>query len=286
MHCGETSGKKCWKIKQANQAVLRNPHKAGKSVLDSKCEICLKCEKRTLDDFKIKFLSDFLYNATLSHLRGLPSVFCLLLKQKICLRIYAQFGWRDGSSPGTNMIPYELYKKCPQIAPFFFKIVKSTLIQSTVLIHWRVASEVYIPKKKSPNLELTENFWLIALINVERRLFFSLLSQRLEDHIIKKNRLIDLSIQKECMAKVPGSWEHMSLVWKELKAAKTNKLNLAAVWLDIANAYGYVPHQLTFFAFEHYAVWILYGLIFWNHLVVVSGANHFHLLHHLVGTRI
>ena len=169
---------------------------------------------------------------------------------------------------------------------FFFKIVKSTLIQSTVPIHWRVASEVYIPKKKSPNLELTENFWLIALINVEGRLFFSLLSQRLEDHIIKKNRLIDLSIQKECMAKVPGSWEHMSLVWKELKAAKTNKLNLAAVWLDIANAYGYVLHQLTFFAFEHYGVWILYGLIFWNHLVVVSGANHFHLLHHLVGTRI
>ena len=64
------------------------------------------------------------------------------------------------------------------------------------------------------------------------------------------------------MAKVPGSWEHMSLVWKELKAAKTNKLNLAAVWLDIANAYGYVLHQLTFFAFEHYGVWILYGLIF------------------------
>lgn len=92
LHCGETSGKKCWKIKQANQAVLRNPHKAGKSVLDSKCEICLKCEKRTLDDFKTKFLSDFLYDATLSHLRGLPSVFCLLLKQKICLLIYAQFG--------------------------------------------------------------------------------------------------------------------------------------------------------------------------------------------------
>ena len=32
------------------------------------------------------------------------------------------------------------------------------------------------------------------------------------------------------MANVPGSSEDMPLVWKELKAPKTNKLNLAAVW--------------------------------------------------------
>ena len=47
---------------------------------------------------------------------------------------------------------------------------------------------------------------------------------------IKKYRLIDLSTQKGCMAKVPGSSEDMPLVWKELKAPKTNKLNFAAVW--------------------------------------------------------
>ena len=67
--------------------------------------------------------------------------------------------------------------------------------------------------------------------------FFSLLLKRLEDHLIKKNRLIDLPIQKGYMANGPGCCEHMSLVWKELKAAKTNKLNLAAVCLDIINVY-------------------------------------------------
>ena len=40
------------------------------------------------------------------------------------------------------------------------------------------------------------------------------------------------------MYKVPGSWEHMCLFWKEVKVEKTNKLNLAAIWLDVANAYG------------------------------------------------
>ena len=46
----------------------------------------------------------------------------------------------------------------------------------------------------------------------------------------------------------------MPLVSKELKAAKINKLNLAAVSLDIANPYGSVPHHLIVFALEHYRI--------------------------------
>ena len=34
---------------------------------------------------------------------------------------------------------------------------------------------------------------------------------------------------------------YMSLVWDELKTAKSNKTSIAAVWLDIANAYGSIP---------------------------------------------
>ena len=31
------------------------------------------------------------------------------------------------------------------------------------------------------------------------------------------------------MTKVPGCWEHMSLVWDKLKTAKSNKSNIVAV---------------------------------------------------------
>ena len=48
------------------------------------------------------------------------------------------------------------------------------------------------------------------------------------------------------MERVPGCWEHMSVVWDELKSRKTERSNIAAIWLDIANAYGSVPHQLLF----------------------------------------
>ena len=61
------------------------------------------------------------------------------------------------------------------------------------------------------------------------------------------------------MTKVPVSWEHMSLVWKELKAEKTNKLNRTTVSLDIANAYSPVPPLLIFFAIECYGedpIWV------------------------------
>ena len=151
------------KIKQVNQAYLRNPHKAGKAVLEPKCEIHLKCEKRTLDYFKIKSLSKSFYDAPLPHLKVLPSApsFSKVfhgstfkaedLSTILCSR-------RNGSSPGIDTIPYKVYKKCPQIVYFLFNILKSTLTQSTVPIHWRVASEVYNPMKKPPNPELTEDF--------------------------------------------------------------------------------------------------------------------------------
>ena len=54
----------------------------------------------------------------------------------------------------------------------------------------------------------------MALLNVEVELLLSLKAGRLEKLIKKKqkNRLINLSIQKGYMAKVPGCREPMSLI--------------------------------------------------------------------------
>ena len=82
----------------------------------------------------------------------------------------------------------------------------------------------------------------MSLLNVEGKSFFSMLSKRLEKYIYS-NKLINSSIQKGCMGKFPECWEYMSVVWDELKSRKTEKSNIAAICLDIANAYGSVPHQ-------------------------------------------
>ena len=62
------------------------------------------------------------------------------------------------------------------------------------------------------------------------------------------------SVQKGCMEKVPGCWEHISIVWVGLKEAKSKNLSLATIWLDIANAYGSIPHKLIIFALFRYSV--------------------------------
>ena len=214
-------------------------------------KIQLQCDQSLLDIFKAEILSDPSHNILLLSLDGLPPAPTSVRYQDLLIILNSR---RNASSPGINMIPYRVYKKCPRITSFLFKIFKPCLKLSNVPIQCRIASEVYIPKKKPPNPSAIEDFRPIALLNVEGKLFFSLIARRLEEHIIQKNRIINLSIQKGCMAKVPGCWEHMSLVWDELKTAKSNKTSITAVWLDIANAYGSIPHQLIFYSLKCYGI--------------------------------
>ena len=44
------------------------------------------------------------------------------------------------------------------------------------------------------------------------------------------------------------------MVWDALKTSKKMKHSLSAIWLDIANAYGSVPHRLIFFALRRYGI--------------------------------
>ena len=44
------------------------------------------------------------------------------------------------------------------------------------------------------------------------------------------------------------------MVWHALKEGRAQKSHLATIWLDIANAYGSIPHKLTLFALRRYGV--------------------------------
>ena len=63
----------------------------------------------------------------------------------------------------------------------------------------------------TPDPNNSKDFRPIPLLNVEGKLFFSILPKRLEKHVCS-NKLINSSIQKGCMERVPGRWEHMSVV--------------------------------------------------------------------------
>ena len=121
-------------------------------------------------------------------------------------------------------------------------------------LQWRSGKEIYIPKVNPPTAHNISDFCPIALVNVEGKLFFSLVSRRIEKYLISSNKLINKSVEKGCMEKVPGCWEYISMVWAALKEAKCKNLSLATIWLDIANAYGSMPHKLIIFALFQYGV--------------------------------
>ena len=58
-----------------------------------------------------------------------------------------------------------------------------------------------------------------------------------------KNKLIN-PIQKGGIPGVSGCLEHTAVLSKLIREAKAEKKNLVVTWLDIANAYGSIPHSL------------------------------------------
>ena len=117
-----------------------------------------------------------------------------------------------------------------------------------------MAFKTFIPKVDDPDPNTFSHFREISLLNVEGKIFFSLVSKRCYSHLVTKNKLINTSIQKGCMENIPGCWEHISMVWDALKEARLNKKDLVSIWLDIANAYGSIPHKLIFFALKRYGI--------------------------------
>ena len=234
-------------VKKAKNDFKSNPYNAGKTLLHP-----------DLDQHKSSFLIDINYDVPLADL-GLPDKPPLQKSFPTNYFSFEQFFQilstrRNASAPGLNGIPYKVYKKCPKINKFLFKIFLSCMNKGIIPLQWRSAKEIYISKVKPPTAHNISDFRPIALLNVEGKLFFSLVSKRLETHLISNNKIINKSIQKGCMEKVPGCWEHISMVWAALKEAKSKNLSLATIWLDIANAYGSIPHKLIIFALHRYRV--------------------------------
>ena len=246
-------------MKKAKNDFKSNPYNAGKTLLDLKCYVNLKVKQEDLDKHKSLSLIDINYDIPLADLEGLPDKPPLQKSFPTNCFSFEQFflilsTQRNASAPGLNGIPYKVYKKCLKINKFLFKIFLSCMNKGIIPLQWQSAKQIYMPKVKPPTEHSISDFLPIALLNVEGKVFFSLVSKRLETHLISNNKIINKSVQKGCMEKVPGCWEHISMVWAALKEAKSKNLSLATVWLDIANAYGSIPHKLIIFALHRYGV--------------------------------
>ena len=150
----EKTRKRRWLIKRAKNEFNVNSCKAGKNFLDSKCYCSLKVEQETLDQHKSSNLIDNNYSIPLGNLEGLPPERPFLNEfNKSCFSFDDFFeilsSRRNASAPGLNGIPYKVYKKCPKISKFLFKIFQTCFKRFETSIQWRSAQEIYIPKVSS-----------------------------------------------------------------------------------------------------------------------------------------
>ena len=94
----------------------------------------------------------------------------------------------------------------------------------------------------------------IALLNVEGKLFWSLVGRRLYKYLVKDNSYIKASNQKGSIRGIAGCWVHTSMVVAIIKDARKSRTSLALLWLDLANVYGSVPYQLIKIALKRYHI--------------------------------
>ncbi|MDG2555426.1 reverse transcriptase family protein, partial [Vibrio parahaemolyticus] len=94
---------------------------------------------------------------------------------------------------------------------------------------------------------------MISLLNVEGKIFFSVVAQRLASYL-ERNSLIDTMVQKAGIPCFARCLEHTSMIWHQIQAAKIKKRDLHVVFLDLATAFGSVPHSLIWSAFDYFRV--------------------------------
>ena len=151
----EKTRKRHWLVKRANNEFNANPYKAGKNLLDPKCYCSLKVDQETLDQHKFSNLIDNNYNIPLGNLEGLrpePPVFKKFDRSCFSLDDFFEIfsSRRNASAPCLSDISYKVYKKCPKISKFLFKIFQTCFKRCEIPIQWRSAQEIYIPKVSNP----------------------------------------------------------------------------------------------------------------------------------------
>ncbi|XP_019641511.1 PREDICTED: uncharacterized protein LOC109482994 [Branchiostoma belcheri] len=158
---------------------------------------------------------------------------------------------RAGSAPGPSGIPYKVYKKCPLLLRRLWRLLRRIWGKGVIPTSWKRAEGCFIPKEVDSSV--INQFRTISLLCVECKIYFSVLARRLVTYITE-NQYIDTSVQKGGIPGFSGCLEHTGVLTQVIREAKANKSDLTVVWLDLANAYGSIPHGLIQVALDHYHV--------------------------------
>ena len=148
---------------------------------------------------------------------------------------------RAASAPGPSGLTYKIYKNCPLLTIRLWKLIKVIWREGELPSGWLIAEGCFVPKEE--NSSALDQFREISTLNIEGKIFWSVVSKRLTKYLLD-NKYIDTSVQKGGISGFAGCLEHTAAMSQLIIEAKQNKSDLSVVWLDLAKAYPSIPHQL------------------------------------------
>ena len=253
----EARKKKQRERRKVNKLFKNDPFRTIKNVLSPNPAGVLKCTKEELDSHLERTYGDPIRNVPLGVLEGLPDrssdpevPFNMKdISRKEHNGVIQKA--RSKSSPGNNGLPYLVYKRCPNISENLWVLCRLAFKTADYPDNCRFFEGVYIPKVEG-DFGPSEGR-PISLGNVQGKIYMAILAKRLTEYVLQ-NRYVDTSVQKGGVPKVRGCIEHFGAMWEVIKDAKMNRRDLCVVWLDLANAYGAVPHVLIIKALRYYNI--------------------------------
>jgi hypothetical protein len=253
----EARRKKQRERRKTNKSFKTDPFRTIKNVLSPNPAGELKCTQEELDDHLERTYGDPNRAVPLGILEGLPErgedpevPFNMKdVSKKEYMEVIQKA--RSKSAPGNNGIPYLVYKRCPGISENMWILCRLAFKTADYPDNCRFFEGVYIPKVEGDFGPSTGR--PISLGNVQGKIYMAILAKRLTGYVIQ-NKYVDTSVQKGGVPKVKGCIEHFGAMWEVIKDAKFSRRDLSVVWLDLANAYGAVPHVLILRALRYYNV--------------------------------
>ena len=253
----ENARKRRLKKRKARREFEKNPFKFTRTLFEEEKSGVLNVPKEELEAHLQEKFSDPLSDTPLGHFTDLnqpPPPEERFDTSPLKLGEVKEFvrKARAKSSPGINGISYKLYKRCPKVLALLWKLLKKAQEKGIIAENWGLADGIHIPKEKGS--KDIDQFRPISLLNVEGKIFFGVIAQRMTSFLLK-NSFVNTSIQKAGVPGFPGCIEHTAMLWDRIKTAKREKLSeLHVIWLDLANAYGSLRHNLLEKAMEFF--WI------------------------------
>lgn len=130
---------------------------------------------------------------------------------------------RAGSAPGPSGTTYKIYKCCPLLLKRLSKLLRTLWKKKLEPGLWTLAEGCFVPKEL--NSTRLNQFREISLLDVEGKIFWSIIAKRLTTYLLV-NEFIDPSVQKGGVPGYSACLEHTAVISQLINEAKRNNNTL------------------------------------------------------------